>query len=99
MTPESSRNSLWAAGLGSAIAAAALAGMAVLPRPLQASHFDIFAGVKQLTPAQLDEYIRYLYANITLDSVDLLGHIGMWFGAGADPGWALTPVGAPLAGW
>lgn len=81
MTPDNIRNSLWASGMGSAVAAAALAGMAVLPRPVgQTGHFDIFAGIKKLTPAQLDEYIRYLYANFTLDSVYLLGHIGMWLG-------------------
>lgn len=72
-----------AASIAALVAGLALLALAVIPRPsFNFSHSAILSGRQSLNAVELAAYLTYLKRNLTIDSVYLLGHIGMWLGFG-----------------
>jgi hypothetical protein len=74
---------LTAASVAAIVACISLIALAVIPRPpFSFSHSDILSGRQTLNAHELASYLVYLKRNLTIDSVYLLGHVGMWLGFG-----------------
>ena len=73
-----------AAAIASLVACLALIALALIPRPpFNFGHSAIFSGRQLLNETELASYLTYLKRNLTIDSIYLLGHVGMWLGFGA----------------
>ncbi|MEO8603446.1 MAG: hypothetical protein ABI629_12790 [bacterium] len=67
--------------VASAVAAACLGALALLPRPPFAlDHVRILSGTATLTAEQLEQYRHYLRLNLSVDGVFLLGQVMTWIG-------------------
>jgi hypothetical protein len=72
-----------AAAVAALIASVSLVALALLPRPqFISSQLSILSGRHSLNAGEIIAYLTYLRRNLTIDSIYLLGHIGMWVGFG-----------------
>lgn len=71
------------AAVAAAVACLSLIALALIPRPpFPFGHSAIFSGRQSLSGGELAAYLIYLKRNLTIDSIYLLGHVGMWLGFG-----------------
>ena len=73
-----------AASVAAIVACLALIALATISKPsFAANQYAILSGRQTLTSFELSQYLTYLRRNLTVDSIYLLGHMGMWLGFGA----------------
>lgn len=81
--PKAGKATMEACAIWAAIAAIALVVLAFIPRPaFEFEHFDVLSGRQALSDVATADYLRYLRANLTVDSFYILGFIMTWIGYG-----------------